>query len=221
MIRIERATKIYRDAETGNSTVAFRNLNLHLEPGQLCFLRGSSGCGKTTLLRMLLGELKADDGHVYVNGKDVAQISKKQLPIYRRSLGVVFQDYRLIGDMTVYENVAMPRLAAGASGKTLPTYVSRALKQVGMDGYFKRRPKDLSGGEQQRVAIARALAGEPAIILADEPTGNLDPANSKAIMELLAQINKQLGITVVIATHDDEAIREIDGLTFDMEQQRF
>lgn len=213
MIRVEHVTKVFED--TG--TVALSDLNLYLKPGQMCFLRGKSGCGKTTLLRLLLGDIKADGGAIFVNGKDLSKLDHKEIPYYRRNIGFVFQDFKLVEDMSVFQNVAITRYATETANKLLTNQVAHALRIVGMEDYFKRFPNELSGGEQQRVAIARALVGNPLLILADEPTGNLDPHNSRMVMELLAHIHEMLGVTMVIATHDNEAIEGINSEIFDME----
>ena len=213
MVRLERVTKIFHDTDT----VVIKDLDFYMKPGELCFLKGKSGCGKTTLLRLLLGELKADEGNVYVNGKNLAQIDRKQLPYYRRNIGFIFQDYKLIEDMDIFQNVALTKYVSGVANRNVTVQVAHALRMVGLEDYFKRYPGELSGGERQRVAIARALVGNPMLVLADEPTGNLDPAGSRAIMELLVQIHDMLGITMLVATHDNEAIEGIPGMVFDLD----
>ena len=213
MVRLERVTKIFHDTDT----VAIKDLDFYMKPGELCFLKGKSGCGKTTLLRLLLGELKADEGNVYVNGKNLAQIDRKQLPYYRRNIGFIFQDYKLIEDMDIFQNVALTKYVSGVANRNVTVQVAHALRLVGLENYFKRDPGELSGGERQRVAIARALVGNPMLVLADEPTGNMDPAGSRAIMELLVQIHDMLGITMLVATHDNEAIEGIPGMVFDLD----
>lgn len=213
MVRLERVTKIFHDTDT----VAIKDLDFYMKPGEFCFLKGKSGCGKTTLLRLLLGELKADEGNVYVNGKNLAQIDRKQLPYYRRNIGFIFQDYKLIEDMDIFQNVALTKYVSGVANRNVTVQVAHALRMVGLEDYFKRYPGELSGGERQRVAIARALVGNPMLVLADEPTGNLDPAGSRAIMELLVQIHDMLGITMLVATHDNEAIEGIPGMVFDLD----
>jgi len=216
MVRFDNVTKIFQDTDT----TALKNLNFYMEPGELCFLKGDSGSGKTTMLRLLLGELKPDSGNVYVNGKNVAQISRRKLPYYRRNIGFVFQDFKLIEDMDIFQNVALTRYVDGTADKSLHTQVTNALRMVGMEKYFQIFPSELSGGERQRVAIARALVGNPSLILADEPTGNLDPTNSRSIMELLGEIHERIGLTVLIATHDNEAIEGIKGSVFELENDR-
>lgn len=213
MVRLERVTKIFHDTDT----VAIKDLDFYMKPGELCFLKGKSGCGKTTLLRLLLGELKADEGNVYVNGKNLAQIDRKQLPYYRRNIGFIFQDYKLIEDMDIFQNVALTKYVSGVANRNVTVQVAHALRMVGLEDYYKRYPGELSGGERQRVAIARALVGNPMLVLADEPTGNMDPAGSRAIMELLVQIHDMLGITMLVATHDNEAIEGIPGMVFDLD----
>ena len=213
MVRLERVTKIFHDTDT----VAIKDLDFYMKPGELCFLKGKSGCGKTTLLRLLLGELKADEGNVYVNGKNLAQIDRKQLPYYRRNIGFIFQDYKLIEDMDIFQNVALTKYVSGVANRNVTVQVAHALRMVGLENYFKRYPGELSGGERQRVAIARALVGNTMLVLADEPTGNMDPAGSRAIMELLVQIHDMLGITMLVATHDNEAIEGIPGMVFDLD----
>ena len=213
MVRLERVTKIFHDTDT----VAIKDLDFYMKPGELCFLKGKSGCGKTTLLRLLLGELKADEGNVYVNGKNLAQIDRKQLPYYRRNIGFIFQDYKLIEDMDIFQNVALTKYVSGVANRNVTVQVAHALRMVGLENYFKRYPGELSGGERQRFAIARALVGNPMLVLADEPTGNMDPAGSRAIMELLVQIHDMLGITMLVATHDNEAIEGIPGMVFDLD----
>lgn len=217
MVRLEHVTKIFHDPDTE----VLNGLDFYMKPGDLCFLKGESGCGKTTLLRLLLGDLKADRGTVYVNGKDLAQIERKKLPYYRRNIGFVFQDFKLIEDMNIYQNVALTKYVTGVKNSNITLQVAHALRMVGLEDYYKRYPGELSGGERQRVAIARALVGNPMLILADEPTGNLDPAGSKAIMDLLVQIHDRLGITMLVATHDQDAIKGKQGMVLDLDDPDF
>ena len=205
MIYFEQVTKRYQD--TG--TEVLRAAGLHIKTGELCFLTGESGAGKTTVLRLLLREIQPDEGMIRVNGEDIARIRSRKLPDYRRKIGMIFQDYKLISDRTVYENVALARLLSGASEREIRRQVASALQMVGMEDKYRRYPNQLSGGEQQRVGIARAIVNQPYVILADEPTGNLDPQNAREIMLLLERINQALGTTVLIATHDMEAIRNL------------
>lgn len=214
MIKFEGVTKKFQDTDT----IALHQVDFYMKPGELCFLTGSSGCGKTTMLRLLLGEIKTDEGNIYVNGKNLARLDKKTLPYYRRKIGFVFQDYKLIEDINVFQNVALTRYVAGIADKQLSLQVARALRMVGLENCFDRYPRQLSGGECQRVAIARALVGNPMLILADEPTGNLDPCHSKAVMQLLMQIHERLGITMLIATHDRDILEETQGRVFELDK---
>ena len=167
--------------------------------------RANSCSGKTTIIKLLTGEVQAKQGEISVNGFDLRRIKRRKLPQLRRTLGVIFQDFRLIDKLTVYENVAFAMRVVGASGKAISERVPYVLELVGLKGREKRRPKELSGGEQQRVAIARALVNSPRMIIADEPTGNLDPVRSLEIMLLLEKIN-ELGTTVLVVTHEKELV---------------
>ena len=197
MIRIENLTKTYR----GSPTPALEGVKLQIEQGELVFLVGSSGSGKSTLLRLLLCEEKPDSGEIFVLGQNLRAIPQRRVSLYRRRLGVVFQDYRLLPTKTVYQNIAFALEVIGKSRAFIENTVPDVLRLVGLQNKFSSYPAALSGGEQQRVAIARALANRPDILLADEPTGNLDPENSDEVMGLLGRIN-HLGTTVVMATHD-------------------
>ena len=188
-----------------SGTVAANHLNINIEEGEFVFLVGPSGSGKTTIIKLLTGEIKASEGEISVNGYDLTSIRRRMLPQFRRTLGVIFQDFRLIEDKTVYENVAFAMHVVGASKKEISERVPYVLALVGLEGREKRLPQELSGGEQQRVAIARALVNRPRIIIADEPTGNLDPAKSLELMLLLQKIN-ELGTTVLVVTHEKELV---------------
>lgn len=201
MIRFENVTKQYTDSETE----VLSKVNFHIPPGGMAFLLGESGSGKTTILRLLLRELVADSGKIFVNGRDISLIKQRKLPEYRRRMGFVFQDFRLMQDKTVYDNVAIAKRIVGAREKDILTMVTMALRIVGMEKDFYRPVGELSGGEQQRVCVARAIVGNPHLILADEPTGNLSPQQAREIMLLLERIH-QMGITVLVATHDMGAI---------------
>ena len=181
------------------------HLTLDIAPGEFVFLVGPSGSGKTTIIKLLTGEVRADEGELEVNGVDLRAIKRRKLPALRRTLGVIFQDFRLIDDKTVYENVAFAMHVIGAKGKEIRERVPYVLKLVGLEGREKRLPQELSGGEQQRVAVARALVNSPRLIIADEPTGNLDPARSLELMLLLQKIN-DLGTTVLVVTHEKELV---------------
>lgn len=205
MIQFMDVTKTFSDTqETALSHVSF-----HILPGQMAFLLGESGSGKTTLLRLLLRELIADNGTVLVNGQDIGRIKAGSVPAYRRRIGFVFQDFKLMKDRTVYENVAITKRIVGAKERDIRPQVAMALRVVGMEDAFYRPVSELSGGEQQKVCVARAIVGNPYCILADEPTGNLDPRQAREIMLLLERING-LGITTLIATHDREAIEGME-----------
>lgn len=200
MIELKEVVKAY---ETGNKAV--NGISLKIEDGEFVFLVGPSGSGKTTLIKLLTGELKPTFGTVYVNGYQLEAIKKSSIPYMRRTLGVIFQDFRLIENKTVYENVAFAMRVIGAPNKEIKKRVDYVLDLVGLENKSRRLPNELSGGEQQRVAIARALINNPSMIIADEPTGNLDPQKSYEIMMLLEQINA-LGTTVMVVTHEKELV---------------
>ncbi len=184
---------------------ALNGVTLHINKGEFVFIVGDSGSGKSTLIKLMLRELTATDGNVYVMGHDLAKLRHGQIPRYRRNLGIVFQDFRLLKDRNVYENVAFAQRIIEVPVKDIRRNVPSILATVGLAGKYKARPKQLSGGEQQRVALARALVNKPSILLADEPTGNLDPKNSWEIMKLLEEIN-QAGTTVIVVTHNREIV---------------
>ena len=188
-----------------SGTEALNDVDLEINEGEFVFLVGPSGSGKTTIIKLLTGEVQAKQGEISVNGFDLRRIKRRKLPQLRRTLGVIFQDFRLIDKMTVYENVAFAMRVVGASGKAISERVPYVLEFVGLKGRERRRPQELSGGEQQRVAIARALVNSPRMIIADEPTGNLDPVRSLEIMLLLEKIN-ELGTTVLVVTHEKELV---------------
>ena len=204
MIRFEHVTKVY----DRTSRPALDDVTLEVERGEFVFLVGASGSGKSTFLRLVLKEEEATRGTVYVAGRDVARLSSWKVPHLRRQIGAVFQDFRLLPNKTVYENVAFALQVIGKSRHHIAQTVPETLELVGLAGKERRLPHELSGGEQQRVAIARAFVNRPAILLADEPTGNLDPTTSVGIMRLLDRINRH-GTTVVMATHDDEIVDQM------------
>ncbi|NQW65494.1 MAG: cell division ATP-binding protein FtsE [Actinobacteria bacterium] len=197
MIRFEKVTKSYPKTEQP----ALSEVDLNVEKGEFVFLVGLSGSGKSTFLRLVLREEKPTSGIIHVAGKDLATLSNYKVPELRRQVGTVFQDFRLLNNKTVFENVAFTLHVLGYSKKEIAREVPEVLELVGLEEKLDRKPGELSGGEQQRVAIARAYVSRPAILIADEPTGNLDPATSVGIMKLLDRINRD-GTTVVMATHD-------------------
>ena len=204
MIRFENVTKVYEQ----NARPALDAVSLEINRGEFTFLVGASGSGKSTFLRLILKEDKATSGSVYVAGQNVANISSWRVPKLRRGIGVVFQDFRLLPQKNVFANVAFAMQVIGKSRSIIRETVPEVLKTVGLEGKERRMPHELSGGEQQRVAIARAVVNRPGILLADEPTGNLDPITSMGIMGVLDKIN-QNGTTVVMATHDDDIVNEM------------
>ena len=196
MIRFENVSKTYK-----NGTPALKGITLDIEKGEFVFLVGASGSGKTTFLRLLLREELPDQGRILEAGRDIGGLSKWRVPYLRRNIGCVFQDFRLLPNKTVFENVAFSLEVIGRPRSTVESQVPQILELVGLTQKSKNLPSELSGGEQQRVAVARAFVNRPLILLADEPTGNLDPTNSESIMALLERINRT-GTTVVMATHD-------------------
>ena len=184
----------------GRETNALNGVSMQIEDGEFCFLVGPSGSGKSTIIKLITGELKPTSGTVHVNGYSLERIRKREIPYLRRTVGVVFQDFRLIAKMTVYENVAFAMRVIGAREREIKERVPYVLELVGLSDKSKRHPGELSGGEQQRLAIARALVNNPSMIIADEPTGNLDPQMSFEIMSLLEEINN-LGTTMLVVTH--------------------
>lgn len=184
-----------------NGCRALNKATMHIDEGEFVFLVGSSGSGKSTIIKLLTAEVRPVEGQVEVNHFNVARMKKRKIPHLRRTLGVVYQDFRLIPNKTVYDNVAFAMRAIGTNGKAIRQRVPYVLELVGLQGKEKRKPLELSGGEQQRVAIARALVNNPKLIIADEPTGNLDPARSLELMTLFEKIN-ELGTTILIVTHE-------------------
>ena len=201
MIHLKNVTKIYEQ----NNVVALDNISLDIDAGEFVFIVGASGSGKSTLMKLLMHEEIANSGEIIVNGKNVVKIKPKEVPYLRRSLGVIFQDYRLLADKTVYENVAFAMQVIEAPRRLMKRTVATVLDIVGLGDKFKHFPDQLSGGEQQRVAIARAIVNDPRIVIADEPTGNLDPETSWDIMDIFKRINAT-GTTIVMATHDKNIV---------------
>lgn len=201
MIKLEHVSKAY-----SAGIPALNDVNLEIEEGEFVFVVGDSGSGKSTLIKLLLKELEPTEGVITINGRKLHTIRHKQVPRFRRNLGVVFQDFRLLKDRNVYDNIAFAQRVVGASVRESRRRVPQMLSMVGLAAKYKSYPRQLSGGEQQRVAIARALINQPKILLADEPTGNLDANNAWEIMKLLEEINER-GTTVVVVTHNMEIVR--------------
>ena len=204
MIHFDNVTKAYPN----QGRPALENVTIDVEKGEFVFLVGPSGSGKSTFLRLILKEEKPTDGRIHVAGKDLARLTNWKVPYLRRRIGCVFQDFRLLPNKTVSENVAFALQVIGKSRTEIRTVVPQTLELVGLDGKGERMPDELSGGEQQRVAIARAFVNRPMILIADEPTGNLDPTTSVGIMKLLERINRT-GTTVLMATHDNTVVDQM------------
>ena len=200
-------TDVVKSYTVGNK--ALNGVTMQIDDGEFAFLVGPSGSGKSTILKLITGELKPTSGTVHVNGYSLERIRKREIPYLRRTLGVVFQDFRLIHNMTVYDNVAFAMRVIGAREREIRDRVPYVLELVGLENKSRRHPGEMSGGEQQRLAIARALVNNPSTIIADEPTGNLDPARSLEIMSLLNEINN-LGTTVLVVTHEKELVETFD-----------
>ncbi|MFT5878947.1 MAG: cell division transport system ATP-binding protein [Moritella sp.] len=196
MIRFEDVSKVYP-----GSLSALQKVNFHLEKGEMAFLTGHSGAGKSTLLRLISMLERPTTGNIFLDGRNVSRVNKKEIPFLRRNIGIIFQDHRLLVDRTVFDNVALPLVIQGHTAKEVKNRVLAALDKVGLYNKVKCYPTMLSGGEQQRVGIARAIISRPALLLADEPTGNLDPQLSTEIIKLFEEFNRA-GTSVLIATHD-------------------
>lgn len=201
MITLENVSKAY-----SAGIPALNDVSLHIDQGEFVFVVGDSGSGKSTLIKLLLKELEPTDGKIVINNQELGRIRHRDIPKFRRNVGVVFQDFRLLKDRNVYENVAFAQRVIGTPTKVMKRKVPAVLSMVGLAAKYKSFPKQISGGEQQRVAIARALVNEPKILLADEPTGNLDNRNAWEIMKLLEEIN-QRGTTVLVVTHNLEIVK--------------
>ena len=212
MITLDHVSKSY---STG--APALNDVSIHIEPGEFVFIVGDSGSGKSTLIKLLLRELLPTSGTITVNGTNVGKLKHRKITKFRRKIGVVLQDFRILMDRNVYENVAFAQRVVQVPNKQIRRNVPSILAVVGLAGKYKARPKQLSGGEQQRVAVARALVNEPPILLADEPTGNLDPKNSQEIMKLLEEINEK-GTTVLVVTHNREIVNAMKKRVITMSQ---
>lgn len=214
MIEIKNVSKTYN---TGNK--ALRGVDIQIEDGEFVFIMGRSGSGKSTLMKLLLKETEPTSGRIVVNDMDLQKMPRRYVPKYRRKLGVVFQDFRLLKDRNVFENVAFAQRVIGVPSRKIRESVPQMLKLVGLSAKYKSLPQHLSGGEQQRVAIARALINRPEVLLADEPTGNLDHGNAVEIMKLLEQINS-LGTTVIVVTHSEELVQQMGKRVITLERGR-
>lgn len=197
MIYFDNVNKIYENTDTE----ALSNVSFHIDQGEFVFIIGQSGAGKSTITKLILAEEKQTSGDIYVGGVDISQLTDKQVPYYRRSLGVVFQEFRLLSTKNVYNNIAFALRVRGASNEEIKELVPQWLELVRISDKANAMPDELSGGERQRVALARAMVNNPAVLLADEPTGNLDPVMTEEIMQILTQIN-EMGTTVIVVTHD-------------------
>lgn len=203
MIKLENVTKIYK---TGVRAV--NDININIAPGEFVYVIGPTGAGKSTFIKLLYREEKATSGKVFVNGIDVAKIKNRKVPYFRRNIGVVFQNYRLLPKKTVFENVAFALEVTDTPRKLIRKRVRNTLELVGLEGKANSFPHELSGGQQQRVAIARAIVNKPRVLIADEPTGNLDPETSKGIIEILDRINEVAHTTILVVTHDKEIVQK-------------
>ena len=199
MIKLEHVSKAY-----SAGIPALNDVSLHIKEGEFVFVVGESGSGKSTFIRLLLKELEPTSGKIFINGQEINRLKRKQIPKLRRNIGVVFQDFRVLRDRNVYENVAFAQRVIGTSTKTIRSRVPQMLSMVGLAAKYKSLPRQLSGGEQQRVAIARALVNEPKILLADEPTGNLDSKSGKIVIDALNKISSEYKKTIVMVTHDPQ-----------------
>ena len=214
MIHLQNVSKVY-----SNGAVGLNDVSLTIEKGEFVFITGNSGSGKSTFLRLLLKEIEPDHGKIIINNKEITKLKRKQLPYLRRDLGIVFQDFRLLPNKTVYENVAFAMQIVGASSREIRKNVPMVLGLVGLARKARCYPNELSGGEQQRTAIARAIVNNNPILIADEPTGNLDPATSWEIMNCLQDINKR-GVTIVMATHEREIVNALKKRVIEISEGR-
>ena len=212
MIKLEHVSKSY-----SAGIPALNDVSLNIEEGEFVFVVGDSGSGKSTLIKLLLKELEPTEGTITINGRKLNKIRRRQIPKFRRNIGVVFQDFRLLKDRNIYDNVAFAQKVIGESNRSIKKNVPKLLSMVGLAAKYRSYPRQLSGGEQQRVAIARALINKPKILLADEPTGNLDANNAWEIMKLMEEINEQ-GKTVVVVTHNLEIVKAMNKRVITMQK---
>ena len=213
MILLENVSKSYK-----NGVNALKNISLYIDEGEFVYIIGPTGSGKSTLIKLLDGEEIPDEGKVVVANTDVGSLKHKHVPLYRRNLGIVFQDYRLLPSLTVFENIAFAMECIGEDKLTIRRRVREVLELVSLEDKAKSFPNELSGGQQQRVTIGRAIANHPKVLIADEPTGNLDPEMSKEIMELLEKINEKEKTTIVMVTHDSTIVNNIKKRTIVLEE---
>lgn len=214
MINLVKVTKKF-----DSKTVALNGVSIHIDPGEFVSIVGQSGSGKTTVVRLLISEIKPDDGKIIIGGWDITDIKRREVPMLRRQIGVVFQDFKLLPKKTVFENVAFALQVSGVSMRRINNIVPQVIKIVDLDGKEDRYPHELSGGEKQRVAIARALIHRPKVLLADEPTGNLDTLNTQDIIDLLLKIN-EFGTTVVLVTHNKDIVNSLKKRVITLEDGR-
>ncbi|MDR0914883.1 MAG: cell division ATP-binding protein FtsE [Oscillospiraceae bacterium] len=212
MIEFYNVSKVYP-----SGTHALNGISLSIKTGEFVFIVGASGAGKSTFLKLIMREEEPSGGRIVINGKNLSRIKRREIPYLRREMGIVFQDFRLIDKMNVYDNVAFAMRAVGATADAIKKRVPYILELVGLAHKAKRRPSELSGGEQQRVSLARALVNNPSMIIADEPTGNIDPKMSYEIMKLLNAINEQ-GTTVIVVTHEHELVNSFPGRVIEINQ---
>lgn len=213
MILLENVSKAYR-----NGVLALNNINLQIDDGEFVYIIGPTGSGKSTLIKILDGEEIPDEGSVHVEGTDVGRLRHSKVPIYRRNIGVVFQDFRLLPGMTIFENIAFALEVIGESKIAIRHRVREVLELVSLEDKARAFPNELSGGQQQRATIGRAIANKPKVLIADEPTGNLDPDKSAEIMDLLEKINREQGTTVVMVTHDITLVNRFKKRTIALEE---
>lgn len=215
MIVLDHVSKTYQGNQ--GSIQALKDVSLSIDKGEFVFVVGLSGSGKTTLFRLLLKEMEPTSGNIFMNNKNIGKLRRDQIPKFRRGIGVVFQDFKLLKNRTVFENIAFAQRIIGVPNRRIKKNVMDVLKLVGLQDKYKAKPSELSGGEQQRVALARAIVNNPPVLLADEPTGNLDPTNSTEIMKLLEKINKR-GTTVVVVTHNTKIVDEMQKRVVNLNQ---
>ncbi|MBQ2564751.1 MAG: cell division ATP-binding protein FtsE [Oscillospiraceae bacterium] len=216
MVEMKDVSMVYQSSQTE----ALYHVNVTINEGEFVFLVGPSGSGKTTITKLLTGEIQPTEGSIIVNGFDMGQLKKNKVPKMRRTIGVVFQDFRLIPHMNVYDNVAFAMRVVGAPEKNIQERVPKMLELVGLEGNEKRLPEEMSGGEQQRIGIARALVNNPRMIIADEPTGNLDPVRSLELMLILEKINNEMGTTILVVTHEKELVNAFSKRVISIEDGR-